>query len=70
MKKSKVHSHQKHLLKKNIKYNGKKYDQSSEFLKMYYSGNNTKQLISNIKKYKIYKKHHNKDELYLADLLK
>ena len=37
---------------------------------MYYSGNNTKQLISNIKKYKIYKKHHNKDELYLADLLK
>ena len=60
----------KTFAKKNIKYNGKKYDQSSEFLKMYYSGNNTKQLISNTKKYKIYKKHHNKDELYLADLLK
>ena len=59
----------KSFSKKNIKYNGRKYDQSSEFLKMYYSGNNIKRLINSIKKYKSYKKH-NKDELYLADLLK
>lgn len=55
--------------KKNIKYNGKKYDQSSEFLEMYYSKNNINNLIANIKKYKNYKKH-SKDELYLADILK
>lgn len=55
--------------KKNIKYNGRKYDQSSEFLEMYYSKDNIHHLIANIKKYKKYKKH-NKDELYLADILK
>ena len=60
----------KEFAKRNIKYNGRKYDQSSDFLKTYYGGANTKQLISNIKKYKAYKKQHNKDELYLADLLK
>lgn len=53
--------------KKNIKYNGIKYDQSSEFIKMYYQDINN--LINNIKKYKTYKKHE-KDELYLADLIK
>lgn len=53
--------------KKNIKYNGIKYDQSSEFIKMYYQDINN--LINNIKKYKNYKKHE-KDELYLADLLR
>lgn len=56
--------------KKNIKYNGKKYDQSSEFLKIYYGGDNVKNLINNIKKYKTYKRQHDKDELYLADILK
>ena len=60
----------KEFAKKNIKYNGIKYDQSSEFLEMYYSKNNIDNLIKNIKKYKNYKKHHDKDELYLADILK
>ena len=60
----------KMFAKKNIKCNGQKYDQSSEFLKNYYGGKNVKKLINNIKKYKAYKRHHNKDELYLSDLLK
>lgn len=60
----------KSFAKKNIRYNGRKYDQSSEFLKMYYGGSNVTNLISNIKQYKIYKKQHNRDELYLADILK
>lgn len=55
--------------KENIKYNGQKYDQSSEFLRIYYGGNNINKLISSLKKYKSYKRH-DKDELYLADLLK
>ena len=59
----------KSFAKKRIIYNGIKYDQSSEFLEMYY-GNNINKLINSIKKYKSYKKHHNKDELYLAHLLK
>ena len=60
----------KSFAKKNVRYNGRKYDQSSEFLKMYYGGSNVTNLISNIKQYKIYKKQHNRDELYLADILK
>ena len=58
----------KTFAKKNIKFNDKKYDQSSDFLKNYYSDIN--KLIKNLKEYKKYKKKHNKDELYLADLLK
>lgn len=46
----------KSFAKKNIRYNGRKYDQSSEFLKMYYGGSNVVNLTSNIKQYKIYKK--------------
>lgn len=60
----------KSFAKKNIKYNGKKYDQSSLFLKNYYGGKNVINLVKNIKQYKKYKKHNVKDELYLADLLK
>lgn len=60
----------KSFAKKYIKYNGIKYDQSSEFLEMYFGGKNVKKLIKSISKYKKYKKHHNSDELYLADLLK
>lgn len=60
----------KKFAKMNISYNGRKYDQSSDFLKEYYGGTNVKKLIDNIKKYKTYKKHNNKDELYLADILK
>ena len=52
------------------RYNGKKYDQSSEFLEVYYGGSNVNNLIDNIKKYKTYKRQHDKDELYLADILK
>lgn len=59
----------KSFAKENIKYNGIKYDQSSEFLYMYYSGKNIKNLINNIKQYKKYKKHQKKNELYLADIL-
>lgn len=60
----------KTFAKKNIRYNGKKYDQSSEFLEDYYGKDNVKKLIANIKKYKTYKRQHDKDELYLADILK
>ena len=54
--------------KKNIRYNGKNYDQSSKFLEEYYG--NVKNLIANIKKYKTYKRQHSRNELYLADILK
>lgn len=60
----------KSFAKENIKLNGRKYDQSTEFIKLYYGGKNVKNLIKNIKKYKTYKKHNKKDELYLADILK
>ncbi len=39
----------KSFAKKNIKFNGKKYDQSSEFLKEYYGGKNSQKLVDNIK---------------------
>ena len=60
----------KTFAKKNIIYNGKKYDQSSEFLEAYYGGPNVINLINNIKKYKKYKRQHDRDELYLADILR
>ena len=60
----------KEFAKKNIKYNGKKYDQSSDFLRIYYGEDNAKKLIQNIKKYKQYKRHKDKNQLYLADILK
>lgn len=50
--------------------NGIRYDQSTEFIKLYYGGVNINKLINSIKKYKNYKKQHEKDELYLADILK
>lgn len=68
--KSKSKKSPKSFAKEYIKCNGIKYDQTKEFLEMYYGGKNVKNLISNIKKYKTYKRKHNKDELYLADLLK
>lgn len=54
---------------KNIRYNKVKYNQSSEFFVNYYGGKRISNLVDNLKKYKHIKKH-NKDELYLADLLK
>lgn len=56
--------------KRNISYNGKKYNQTNDFLLMYFGGDNIINLISSIKRYKKYKKQHERDELYLADLLK
>ena len=47
----------KSFVKKNIKFNGKRYDQSCEFLKTYYGGKNVNNLVTSIKKYKKYKKH-------------
>lgn len=58
----------KSFAKDKIKLNGRKYDQSNEFLESYYS--NVDDLINDIIEYKRIKKDHNKDELYLADLLK
>lgn len=60
----------KEFVKENIKFNGMKYDQSCEFLNQYYGNNNIKKLINNIKEYKSLNKKHNKDELYLSDLLR
>ena len=41
-----------------------------QILESYYGGSNVKNLIDNIKKYKTYKRQHDRDELYLADILK
>lgn len=60
----------KAFAKENIKFNGKKYDQSTSFFEKYYGGKNIDNLVSNIIEYKRIKKNHAKDELYLADLLK
>ena len=60
----------KDFAKRNIKFNGKRYNQSSEYLEMYFGGDNIDKLVKSIKKYKSYKKHKSKSELYLADLLK
>ena len=59
----------KTFAKENIIYKRRYYDQSSDFLKDYYSGSRIKMLINNLNEYKRLKKH-NKDELFLADLLK
>ena len=50
--------------KENIVYNGKYYDQSSQYLKNYYGLSRVKLLISNLYEYKRLKKH-NKDFLQL-----
>lgn len=58
----------KTFAKQNIKLNNRKYDNSCDFYKAYYSGRNVNLLVNNIKAYKSYKKHNN-GEGYLADLL-
>lgn len=55
----------KSFAKKYISMNGIKCDQSTDFVKMYYGGNNVVNLVNNIKRYKYYKKH-KRDELYLV----
>jgi len=59
----------KNYAKEFIKYHGKNYDQSNEFLKEYYGNQNIENLCINLKEYKRIKKHE-KEELYVADLLK
>lgn len=55
--------------KRNIVYNNHRYDKSNEFLEMYYGGKRIDMLVESLIKYKHLKKH-DKDELYVADLLK
>ena len=59
----------KDFAKRNIIYNGMRYDQSNSFLESYYGGKKINKLVDSIKKYKHMKKH-DKEQLYLADLLK
>lgn len=59
----------KSFAKKYIFYNKNRYDQSNEFLTMYFGGERIKELIHSLNEYKRLRKH-DKDELYLADLLK
>lgn len=55
--------------KENIVYNRARYDNSTAFYRDFY-GNRIDLLVDTIKKYKQLKGKHQKDELYLADLLK
>ena len=55
--------------KRKIVYKGIRYNQTNDFLEMYYGGKRIEMLVKNLKEYKKLKKH-NKDELYVADLLK
>ena len=59
----------KTFAKRNIIYNNWRYDQSNGFLEMYYGGKRIEMLVDNLKTYKHLKKHE-KDELYIVDLLK
>ena len=59
----------KSFAKRNLVYNGKRYDQSNNFLEEYYGGKRINLLVKNIQEYKKIKKH-KKDELYLSDLLR
>lgn len=65
--KSKNTGDAKGFAKDKIKYNGRRYNQSSKFIEEYYEGN-IDHLVANLIEYKRIKKH-KKDELYLADLL-
>lgn len=59
----------KDFAKRNIVYNGYRYNQTGAFLEMYYGGKRIKLLIQNLKEYKRLKKH-KQGELYVADLLR
>ncbi|QNU67702.1 GNAT family acetyltransferase [Ruminiclostridium herbifermentans] len=59
----------KKFAKQNIKHNGVKYDNRTKFYTDYF-GKNISVLVESIKEYKRIKKSHEKDEFYLADLLK
>lgn len=55
--------------KKNIMYNRTRYNNSTAFYREYY-GERIELLVDTIKRYKQLKGKHQKDEYYLADLLK
>ena len=55
--------------KENIVYNRTRYNNSTEFYRIYY-GERIDLLVDTIKRYKQLKGKHRNDELYLADLLK
>lgn len=58
----------KEFAKENILVHNKRYDNSSSFYRDFY-GANIDSLVASINKYKELKKH-NKDEFYLADIIK
>ncbi|MBR4206605.1 MAG: GNAT family acetyltransferase [Clostridia bacterium] len=55
--------------KEHIRCNRRRYDNSSRFYRDYY-GNECRKLINAIREYKRIRGSHEKDELYLADILK
>ena len=59
----------KEFSKKHISYGRKKYNNSTEFYRLYY-GERPQMLVDAIREYKRLRKSHKRDELYLADLLK
>lgn len=59
----------KQFAKSNIRFNGKRYDNSSKFYRDYF-GCRPELLVYCIKEYKKLNGSHNRDQLYLADLLK
>ena len=59
----------KDFSKEYIQYGRKRYDNSTAFFRKYY-GDRVDELTGAIKRYKQIKGKHQKDELYLADLLK
>lgn len=59
----------KNFAKNNIKYGRKRYDNSTQFYRDYFS-DRPEILVDSIRKYKRLKGSHKKDELYLADIIK
>lgn len=59
----------KSFSKENVVYNKNRYDNSTAFYRKYY-GDRIDLLVDTIKRYKQLKGKHQKDELFLADLLK
>ena len=59
----------KSFSKENVVYNRTHYDNSTAFYREYY-GDRIDLLVDTIKRYKQLKGKHQRDELYLADLLK
>lgn len=55
--------------KEKVVYNRNRYDNSTAFYRDYY-GDRIELLVDTIKRYKQLKGKHQRDELYLADLLK